>query len=162
LDATFARVSLCRLPPPPPPPVTETLSHRFRNTHAPQSDGQFIDERGDSEAYSSVFVCSLQPLIPYSGKALHDLLLCLAHQRIIAFAPVLNHTTPYTMLIAFDTNLSLPMRAVGQLIVFIEAEDDLQSVSYSQSWARDIPRESWQYISAKIRENISQNSHVSF
>jgi hypothetical protein len=104
----------------------------------------------------------LQPPSPYSGTTLRDLLLCLAHQRIIAFAPVLNHATPYTMLIAFDTNLSLPMTAVLRLIAFIEAEDNMQSVPYSQSWARDIPRASWQYISAKIRENISKNSHVSF
>jgi hypothetical protein len=104
----------------------------------------------------------LQPPTPYAGKALHDFTLCLAHEGIIAFAPVLNHATPYTMLIAFDTNLSLAMAAVLRLIAFIEAEDARQSVPYSQSWARDIPRESWKYISAKIRENISQNSHVTF
>jgi hypothetical protein len=54
------------------------------------------------------------------------------------------------------------MRAVDKIRHFILSEDHQQSMPYSQAWARPIPRESWQYISDKLRANISKNSHVDF
>jgi hypothetical protein len=69
---------------------------------------------------------------------------------------------PFAVMVVFDTNLPLSMRAIVKLINFVQAEDAGASTPYSQAWARSLPRESWNYISDKLRKNIGKNSHVSF
>jgi hypothetical protein len=80
----------------------------------------------------------------------------------VIFAPVVDRRLPYTHALAFDTNFMLPMKAVIRVMRFIELEDAQQAMPYSQSWARHFDRRAWQSLSTKLRENLRDNSHVTF
>jgi hypothetical protein len=69
---------------------------------------------------------------------------------------------PYTFLIGLDTKLPLAPGAVTVARRFIIAENAGQVQPYSHSWARELPRDGWCYLSAKICENLLAHSAVTF
>jgi hypothetical protein len=138
----------------PPPPITETLSNRYRARGAAPSDGNFINGQQESEAFSATFICTLALPTPYTGEALLDLAMCLTHQGVVPFAPVVTRELPYPYMVAFDTNFPLPVQAANRVINFIEREDANQSQPYQHAWARSLPRAGWCILSAKIRRNL--------
>jgi hypothetical protein len=144
----------------PAPPVLETLSQRFRKSTDCGSTGNFINNAGKSEAFSSVFVASLQLPTPFAGRRFEEFGLCLLHGGIVVFGPMLTRERPCAYLIAIDTRHALPSAAAHEVARFLNAHDTQAEVPYSQSWARRVPRASWTVMSERIRQDIRKFSEI--
>ncbi len=101
-----------------------------------------------------MFICSLAQPTPYVGLALSHLVLALAHQGVVPFAPMVTRDFWYPYMVTFDTNFPLPIDAVNRVLSFFDREDSAQSQPYQQAWARQMPRDGWRILSVKIRWNL--------
>ena len=144
----------------PAPPIVETLSRRFRKSTDCGSTGNFINSDGHSEAYSAVFVASLQHPSHFTGKAFEDLGLCLFYQHIVILGPMLTRERPCMYFIALDTRYPLPSQAAHEIARFLNAYDRQADVPYSQAWAARVPRNSWPQLSERVRRNLRQFSEI--
>jgi hypothetical protein len=99
---------------------------------------------------------------PYTGTTLAYLGIGLIHQGIVMTAPLIHPQRPYTYLLALDTNLPLPHRAVESVQRFLALIGTPCDAPYSHAWNQSIPVEAWPNIAYKLRENLRNNSGASF
>jgi hypothetical protein len=98
----------------------------------------------------------------YHGQALINFSICLLHQGIVMFAPMLDRTHPYAYGVCIDTTLPLSFPAAQEVMDFVQREDRGEAQVYSRSWARCISRSAWHQLSTLIRDNLRDNAHITF
>jgi hypothetical protein len=140
----------------------ETFSHSFRRDPGRLSDGNFVNEVGNSEPYSSTFCFSLEIPSPFVGKHLVDLGITLLYQGIVMFAPLLDRERPYSYGLAVDTNLPVHLNASHRVAAFVQALDCGETIEYSMDWARCLDPRGWPLLSSRIRNLLRDNSNVTF